>query len=186
MAIIDIEELKDVLEIGDIYPDAVVQEVADTAANVVLSYLTFNSSAIHAVELTGNVAKFHTLEPHAFVVGSALTVTGCGTTFNGSRTVTTKTVLTFDVAITASDVVKTPLKPAGKAILTSQASLYDQIPECREAVLAIAVDVWSQRMGTMGQQGVDFQPAPYKLGRSLMQRVIGILGKHINTGSMVG
>jgi hypothetical protein len=186
MAIIDIEELRDVLQVGEVYPDTWLQECCDTAANVILSYLTFNSSAIKAVELTTNVATFYTIAPHEFVVGSALTVTGCGATFNGSRTVTAKTIYSFEVAITAADVVLTPIKPYGKAVLTSQATLYDATPEVREAAIAVAVDVWMARQGTTGQVGIDFQPAPYKIGRSLMQRVTGILAKHINTGSMVG
>lgn len=186
MAIIDIEELREVLQVGTIYSDEVLQEVADTAQNVVLSYLKFNSSGIKAIELTGNIAKFYTIAPHDFVVGSALTVSACGTTFNGSRTVTNKTTYTFEVAISASDVVYTPLKPFGKAVLTSQAALYDAVPEVREAALAIAADVWMGRQGTVGQVGIDFQPAPYRIGRSLMQRVTGILAKHLDTGSMVG
>lgn len=186
MAIIDIEDLRELLQVGNIYPDPVLQEVADTAQNVVLSYLTFNSSAIKAVELTLNVATFYTIAPHDFVVGSALTVTGINATFNGSRTVTAITPHSFDVAITAADVIFTPIKPYGKAVLTSQATLYDAVPEVREAALAVAADVWMARQGTVGQVGIDYQPAPYKIGRSLMQRVHGILAKHIDTGSMVG
>lgn len=186
MAIIDIEDLRELLQVGNIYPDPVLQEVADTAQNVVLSYLTFNSSAIKAVELTNNVATFYTVSAHDFVVGSALTVSGINATFNGSRTVTAKTPTSFDVAITAADVVLTPIKPYGKAVLTSQATLYDAEPEVREAALAVAADVWMARQGTVGQVGIDYQPAPYKIGRSLMQRVTGILGKHLDVGSMVG
>lgn len=186
MAIIDKEELRDVLQVGNIYPDTVLQECCDTASDVILSYLTFNRSAIKAVELTLNVATFYTIAPHSFVVGSALTVTGCGNTFNGSRTVTAKTPTSFDVAITAADVVFTPIKPYGSAQLTNQAALYDNVAEVREAAIAVAVDVFMARQGTVGQVGIDFQPAPYKIGRSLMQRVTGILAKHIDTGSMVG
>lgn len=186
MAIIDIEELRDVLQVGEIYADSVLQECCDTASDVILSYLNFNRSAIKAVELTSNVAKFHTLAPHQFVVGSALTVTGCGNTFNGSRTVTAKSLYTFDVAITAADVIFTSIKPAGQAQLTSQAALYDTTAEVREAAIAVAVDVFMARQGTTGQVGIDFQPAPYRIGRSLMQRVTGILAKHIDPGSMVG
>lgn len=186
MAIIDIEELREVLQVGEIYPDAWLQECADTASDVILSFLTFNKSGIAGVELSNNVAKFHTQTPHKFVVGSALTVTGCGNTFNGSRTVTAHSLYTFDVAITAADVVFTPLAPVGKAVLTSQAALYDATAEVREAAIAVAVDVWMARQGTVGQVGIDYQPAPYKIGRALLQRVTGILSKHIDTGSMVG
>lgn len=186
MAIINITELKSVLGIGSIYPDATVQQVADAASDIILSYLTFNKSPIVAVKLKDNVATFVTGTPHDFIIGSALTVTGCGTTFNGSRTVTKKTDWTFEVAITAADVEQTPLKPYGSAVLTSQAALYDTNASVREAALAVAVDIWETQKGTMGQQGVDFAPAPYRLGRSMLTRVLGLLGKDIDTNSMVG
>jgi hypothetical protein len=186
MAIITIAELKAVLGIGNIYSDAVVQQVADAASDIILSYLEFNRSSIVGVELTSNVATFYTAEPHDFIVGSALTVTGCGTTFNGSRTVTVRRADSFDVAIINADIKQTPLRPYGSAVLTSQAALYDTNASVREACLALAVDIWETQKGTMGQQGVDFAPAPYRLGRSMLQRVMGLLGKDVDTNSLVG
>jgi hypothetical protein len=186
MAIITIAELKAVLGIGNIYSDAVVQQVADAASDIILSYLEFNRSSIVGVELTSNVATYYTAEPHDFIVGSALTVTGCGTTFNGSRTVTVRRTDSFDVAIVNTDIKQTPLRPYGSAVLTSQAALYDTNASVREACLALAVDIWETQKGTMGQQGVDFAPAPYRLGRSMLQRVMGLLGKDVDTNSLVG
>jgi len=186
MAIITIAELKAVLGIGNIYSDAVVQQVADAASDIILSYLEFNRSSIVGVELTSNVATFYTAEPHDFIVGSALTITACGTIFNGSRTVTVRRTDSFDVAITNADIKQTPLRPYGSAVLTSQAALYDNNASVREACLALAVDIWETQKGTMGQQGVDFAPAPYRLGRSMLQRVMGLLGKDVDTNSLVG
>lgn len=186
MAIISISELKAVLGIGSIYSDAVVQQVADAASDIILSYLEFNRSSIVGVELSKNVATYYTAEPHDFIVGSVLTVTACGTVFNGSRTVTAKTADTFQVAITNADVLETPLKPYGVAVLTSQVALFDNNASVREACLALAVDIWDTQKGTMGQQGVDFAPAPYRLGRSMLQRVMGLLGKDLDTNSLVG
>lgn len=186
MAIISISELKAVLGIGSIYPDATVQQVADAASDIILSYLDFNRSSIVTVELVDNVATFFTAEPHDFVVGSALTISACGNTFNGSRTVTEHRADRFSVAITAADVIATPLRPYGKAVLTSQVTLFDTNASVREACLALAVDIWETQKGTMGQQGVDFAPAPYRLGRSMLQRIMGLLGKDIDTNSMVG
>ncbi len=185
MALIDIEELKAVLGIGDIYADPIVQECADTASNVVSAYLTYNKAQITHVRLESNIAYF-TSPNSIFVAGQALTVSGCGSPFDGSRTVTEIWDNGFKAAITNADVVLREIKPTGSALLTSQAALYDTTPEVREAVLAVAVDVWNSRSGNLGQQGVDYQPAPYKLSRGLLQRVIGILGKHVDIGGMVG
>jgi hypothetical protein len=191
MALITISELKAVLGIGDIYADAIVQEVVDAAENILLSYLIFDDVAIKSVSLSGNVATFYCYE-NTFVAGQALTVTGCGSPFNGSRTVidsyTGPGEPFFTAAITNADIIRRNIIPTGRAVLTSQATLYDSgYPEVSEACLAIACDIWITRTGTLGQQGVDFQsPAPYRLGRSMLTRVSGLLGKHLDTRGYLG
>jgi hypothetical protein len=191
MPLIALSELKSVLGIGNIYADSDVQEVADAAENIILSYLIFDDVAINGVQLTNNVARFYCYD-NTFVVGQALTVTGCGSPFNGSRTVSNQGVdeygvTFFEAAVTNADITKRRIIPNGRAVLTSQATLYDTTPEVREAALAIACDIWITRTGTLGQQGVDFQsPAPYRLGRSMLTRVSGLLGKHLDTRGYLG
>jgi hypothetical protein len=192
MALITISELKAVLGIGDIYADAIVQEVADAAENILLSYLIFDDVAINAVSLTNNVARFYCYD-NTFVKGQVLTVSKCGAPFDGSRTVTKEGVdeygvTFFEAAITNADITKRRVIPNGRALLTSQATMYDSgYPEVSEACLAIACDIWITRTGTLGQQGVDFQsPAPYRLGRSMLTRVSGLLGKHLDTRGYLG
>jgi hypothetical protein len=190
MALITLSELKTVLGIGDIYADSLVQECADSAENIILSYLTFDDVAIKGASLTSNVARFYCYD-NTFVVGQHLTISKCGAPFDGSRTVTTvgteNGVTFFEAAITNANITKRMIIPNGRAVLTSQAALYDTTPEVREAALAIAADIWITRTGTLGQQGVDFQsPAPYRLGRSMLTRVSGLLGKHLDTRGFLG
>lgn len=190
MALITLSELKTVLGIGDIYPDPIVQACADSAENILLSYLIFDDAAVKLVSLTSNVARFYCYD-NTFVVGQSLTVTHCGSPFNGTRTVTSigsdDYGQYFEAAITHADIVRTPLFPNGRAVLASQAALYDNTPEVREAAMAIACDIWITRTGTLGQSGVDFQsPAPYRLGRSMLTRVSGLLGKHLDTRGYLG
>ena len=191
MALITLSELKAVLGIGDIYADAIVQACADSAENIILSYLIFDDVAIKGVSLTSNVAKFYCYD-NTFVIGQALTVSKCGAPFDGSRTVTTTGtdefgVTFFTAAITNADITKRMVIPNGRAVLTSQAALYDAVPEVRESAMAVACDIWITRTGTLGQQGVDFQsPAPYRLGRSMLTRVSGLLGKHLDTRGYLG
>lgn len=191
MPLIVLSELKSVLGIGDIYADAIVQECADAAQNIILSYLTFDYVAIKGVSLTSNVARFY-CENNTFVVGQALTVSKCGAPFDGSRTVTTVgkegDVTFFEAAITNANITKRMVIPNGRALLTSQATMYDTgYPEVEQAALAVACDIWITRTGTLGQQGVDFQsPAPYRLGRSMFTRVSGLLGKHLDTRGYLG
>ena len=191
MALITLSELKAVLGIGDIYADAIVQACADSAENIILSYLIFDDVSIMGVSLTSNVARFYCYD-NTFVVGQALTVSKCGAPFDGSRTVTKVGydeygVTFFEAAITNADITKRSVIPNGRAVLTSQATLYDTTPEVREAAMAVACDIWITRTGTLGQQGVDFQsPAPYRLGRSMLTRVSGLLGKHLDTRGYLG
>jgi hypothetical protein len=192
MALITISELKAVLGIGDIYADAIVQEVADAAENILLSYLIFDDVSIVGASLTNNVARFY-CHDNTFVIGQALTVSKCGAPFDGSRTVTKVGydeygVTYFEAAITNANITKRSIIPNGRALLTSQATMYDTgYPEVSEACLAIACDIWITRTGTLGQQGVDFQsPAPYRLGRSMLTRVSGLLGKHLDTRGYLG
>jgi len=191
MPLIVLSELKAVLGIGDIYADAIVQECADAAQNIILSYLIFDYVAIKEVSLTSNVARFY-CHDNTFVVGQALTVSKCGAPFDGSRTVTavgTENLVTFfEAAVTNANITKRMVIPNGRALLTSQATMYDTgYPEVEQAALAIACDIWITRTGTLGQQGVDFQsPAPYRLGRSMMTRVSGLLGKHLDTRGYLG
>lgn len=191
MPLIALSELKAVLGIGSIYADAIVQACADSAENIILSYLIFDDVAINAVSLTDNVARFFCFD-NTFVAGQVLTVSGCGAPFDGSRTVTEKNVdeygvTYFEAAVTNADITKRRVIPNGRAVLTSQAALYDTTPEVREAALAVACDIWITRTGTLGQQGVDFQsPAPYRLGRSMLTRVSGLLGKHLDTRGYLG
>jgi hypothetical protein len=53
--------------------------------------------------------------------------------------------------------------------------------------LAVAVEVFQSRTAAGGQiEGVDFAVTPFRLGRSLFNRVVGLLGPYIDTESMIG
>ena len=186
MALIDLEELKEVLGIGDIYADPIVQEVADAAENIILSYLTFNDAAIASVKIESNVATYYTAAKHSFAVGASVVITGCRSPFSATKTITEKGLYYFKAALTNADVEQEAVVPQGRAVLVSQAALYDAVPEIRLAALITAEDIWLTRMGVTGQQGVDFQPAPYRLSRGLITRITGLISKHMDMGSLVG
>jgi hypothetical protein len=159
MALITVSELKAVLGIGNIYADAIVQDVVDAAENVLLSYLIFDDVAIQSVKLKDNVATFYCFE-NTFVTGQALTVTGCGSPFDGSRTVLESgygasfdglpsildtrynnyQIPFFTAAITNADISERKIIPVGRAVLTSQATLYDSgYPEISRGVFGNCV-----------------------------------------------
>lgn len=186
MALIDLTELKDVLGIGDIYPDSVVQEVADAAENIILSYLTFNDAAITSLKLENNVAIYTTAAKHSFAVGASVVITGCRSPFSATKTITEKGLYHFKVALTGADVKEEAVVPVGRAVLASQTALYDSDSNARLAAMITAEDIWLTRMGVTGQQGVDFQPSPYRLSRGLITRITGLISKNMDVESFIG
>jgi len=186
MALITLSELKAVLGIGDIYADALVQECADSAENIILSMLTKNQWGVVAHERTNLVNTITTDRPHDCYVGQPVTFSTRAKNFNVSKPLTAVTAYTMSFAGTGSDYPSHVIRPYGTVSATSYID-YSTIPEVKEAALAIATDIWTTRTGTLGQSGVDFQsPAPYRLGRSLFTRVSGLLGKWIDSNAMVG
>jgi hypothetical protein len=192
MALVDLAELKGVLGIGNLYPDTQVQQVADAASNVVLEFLQrYDAEAVAVSAPTTGTLTLTTGKAHDFYVGQALTLVGMTpTAFNGAATVTVVTEKTLTVtrahAQTAFDQPRS-LIPPGAIYDTAQQARYNTVPEVREAALAIAVDIWQSRVAPGGQlEAVDFTPGPYRLGRSLLSRVTGLLSRWMDTGSMVG
>ena len=76
-------------------------------------YPTITASVTNKA-LTSNVATL-TATAHGFAVGMTVEVSGVDATFNGTYTITAVTANTFSYAKTASDVVSTPVSPAGTA-----------------------------------------------------------------------
>ena len=63
---------------------------------------------------------------------------------------------------------------------------YADVPVVYSAILAISVEVFQSRIAPGGQaEGVDFTPSPYRLGRSLFNRVSGLLGDYIDVDSII-
>lgn len=55
------------------------------------------------------------------------------------------------------------------------------------AGLVIAVDIWQARTAAAGQPiGLDFQPGPYQMGRSLTTRVAGLIAPYRAVGTLAG
>lgn len=187
MALIDLEEFKDVLGVGDIYPDATLEEVMAAAENILLQFLTFNKSSIYAVRLLADIGTYYVQRNHGFAVGQSVTVTGCPTVMNGDQVVTAIGLGMFTATIDEDPIVLRNLIPSGSAILQGQGSLYDNVSECRQGALMIGVDIWNARQSASGQaQSVDFNPGPYRMGRSLLSRVVGLVSAQRDTNGMVG
>ena len=81
-------ELRTNLGIGTLYSDSVVENVCQTAEDLLNSYLWFDSVPVVAAALSSNVATLILSTPGAYAAGQSVTISNCGTTYNGTRTIT--------------------------------------------------------------------------------------------------
>ena len=189
-AIITASQLRSVLGVSSsLYDDNYLNDIIDTAEQAILPLLIQNSTAVIEYKLDLNVATFYTRRVHTFVVGQSIVVTGLPAPFTATHTVTEITDTSFSAALTSSDVTRRQIIPNGIATLSgySAATLYVGNSSIESAIYAVSIEVFQSRTAAGGQiEGVDFGATPYRMGRSLLNRVIGLLGNYIDVETMVG
>ena len=186
---VTMSELRTNLGIGTLYADATVEEVCQSAQDIIDAYLWYNSALVYSTALTSNVATITTTQPHGFVTGQSVTITKSDTaTFNGTYTITGYTTFTFTYARTASDQTTHLVVPFGLVRGPNHSTAYASVAAVREASLMIATDIWIARQAPSGQGvGIDnFQPSPFKMGNTLIARVRGLLAPYMAPTAMVG
>lgn len=207
-------ELRANLGIGSLYSDSTVEEVCQTAQDLLNQYLWFNDAPIVAAGLQDNVATLVLANPGIFVVGQTISVEGCGSTYGGQHTITsTIPGITIPVSIStafwsffnnysfpngysfiqfskvhANDPFHRII-PSGKASgQDTKEDDYAVIPAIREAAMILAVDIWQSRQvsqtGGVGMDGVS--ASPYRMGYQLINRVRGLIQPYAAPASMVG
>lgn len=192
-SIVTASQLRSVLGVSSaLYSDAYLDDIIDTAEGVILPLLTAHSVAVTHVEIESNVAYFTTQMRHEFVVGQSVIIAGVvPSTFNGTRAVTDTQLapFIFTQALTNSDITARATIPAGTATLSGQAAavIYIGNSNVESAVLNVSVEVFQSRVAPGGQiEGVDFAPSPFRMGRSLYNRISGLLGNLVDVDSIVG
>lgn len=187
--IVTATELRTILGVSSsLYSDAYLNDICDASENIVLPMLVTFQSKIDKVELTDNIAYFHTATIHEFTEGQSVVVTGCGSPFNGTHTITNDqiTEYVFTAAITNADILAKNIIPAGNAALSGH-STYVGNPNVEAAVLAIAVEIFQSRTAAGGSiEGIDFAVTPYRLSKNLLAKVTGLLGLYLDVETMVG
>ena len=182
-------ELRTNLGIGSLYTDAVVEEVCQSAEDIIKSKLWFNRANVVAHSAVGTKGTIYldSLTTDRFYVGQTVTVENVAQHFNGSHTLTE--VTDYDVSFVQAQITTTTkhkVIPYGTVTIASQID-YATIPAVREAAMMIAVDIWMAR--SVSQQGgvsVDFAPSPYKMGNTLLARVRGLIADYLSPGGLVG
>ena len=206
-------ELKANLGIGTLYSDSIVEEVCQTAEDLINQYLWFDSYPVAGAGIYGNSALVVISSPVSFVTGQTVTLSGCGAAYNGSHTITgtfpyTQASINFpyfinfpynyknfpqgyswiSFSVTHADDYYHQIVPYGKVSgVDTKDTAYAATPAVREAAMMLAVDVWQARQqSSAGGISPDFTPSPYRMGNTLMARVRGLLAPYISPRSMVG
>lgn len=187
--IVTAQELRDVLGVSvSLYSDAYLESMIESAEGAILPLLTGYQSAVTGIEVVDSIAYYSTQRLNYFVVGQSVVLTGCGA-LNATVTVTDDkiTPYIFTSATAEADQIFTPISPAGLAVLdgSTAGDLYSGVEPVKSALLVVSVEVF-QSITTPGNTSaqVDFQPSPFVLGRSLQNRVIGLLAPFVDVETM--
>ena len=207
-------ELRANLGIENLYSSAVVEEVCQTAQDLLNQFLWFDSAPIVGATLQDNVATVMIANPAIFSTGQSVTLSGCGSTYNGTYTITgtmpwsagTTNLIPaiawnqyawnwpagysfIQFSKTASDLNFARILPYGSAVgADTKSQAYASTPAVREAAMILACDVWQARqVSQAGGLSVDgFSPAPYRMGNGLIGKIRGLIAGYQNPGSMLG
>jgi hypothetical protein len=190
MSIVTPTQLRNVLQVSSsLYSDAYLQKVIDTSELVILPLLVSYSSAVTNRQLNDNVATLTTNTPHNYIVGSSVVVSIGDAVFDGTKTVTRiSSEYMFSFAKTNADISRNAVIPHGTTYLSGYdaTTIYASDPAVYEAIIVVSVEIFQSITAAGGQiEGVDFQPTPYRIGRSLLNRVVGILGKSLDQDAML-
>ena len=207
-------ELRTNLGIGTLYSDATVEEVCQTAQDLLNQYLWFNDAPIVAAGLQDNIATLVLANPGIFVKGQTISVEGCGSIYGGQHVIT-GTIPGSNIPISistgfynyfnnfnwpngysfiqftevhANDPFHRIL-PYGKASgQDTKEDDYSVVPAIREAAMILAVDIWQARQvsqtGGVGMDGIS--ASPYRMGYQLINRVRGLIQPYSSPASLVG
>jgi len=189
-SIVTASQLRSILGVSvSLYSDAQLDSYIDSAEQTILPLLTQYQSSVTFCNVTDSVIYFTTMRPNYFVPGQSVIVSGAGT-YSATYTVTDDRIepYTFTAATAAADrTYPLPFIPNALATLSggSAASLYANTPPVENAILVVAVEVF-QSITAPGNaiMSDQFQPSPFVLGRSLNNRVIGLLGPFLDVETM--
>jgi hypothetical protein len=189
-AIVSAAELRAILGVSvSLYSDTQLNQIIDSAEQTILPLLTQYQSSVTFANVSDSVIYFTTMRPNYFVPGQSVVVTGAGI-YNATYTVTDDRIepYLFTAATNAADrTYPLPFIPNALATLSggSAAQLYANTPPVENAILVVSVEIF-QSITAPGNQIMsdNFQPSPFILGRSLTNRVVGLLGPFLDVETM--
>ena len=207
-------ELRANLGIENLYSSDIVETCCQTAQDILNQFLWFDSVPVVGVTLQNNIATVMLANPAIFSTGQSVTFSGCGSTFNGTYTITgtmpwsagtTNQIPSLvwnpytwnwpngysfiQFAKTAADVNFKRVLPYGSAVgEDTKTTAYAATPAVRECAMILATDIFQARqVSQTGGVTIDgISPSPYRLGNSMIGKIRGLLAGYLNPNSMVG
>lgn len=183
--IITATQLRTVLGVSQsLYNDAYLNQIIDSAELTVLPMLVSYRQPISGVKLESNVAYFYYLGEPVFSETQSVVISGVGVPFDGTRTITALGDGYFNAAITNVNIKERQVIPSGRATLTGAAT-YVGNQAVESAIYVVSTEIFQSRTAAGGQiEGVDFAPTPYRMGKSLLSRVTGLLAPYLDEGAI--
>jgi hypothetical protein len=190
-ALVTASQLRAVLGVSvSLYSDADLNSIIETAEDAIGDFLIQWKVGIdkHYSE-TATTTTIHTTRPHGFYETQTIAISGVEAHINGNKTISEIVDPYIFKITTTGATVHTDWRnviPNGIAA-ENDLSQYDGVDAIEEAVLQISVDVFQSRLAAGGtQQALDYTPAPYRMGRTLLYKVTGLISKYIDSNSQVG
>lgn len=185
--IITATQLRSVLGVSSsLYNDDYLNQIINSAEEIIIPMLAKYSSGVSFAERSGTTVTLTTKEPHQFLVGQSVVVDYVPfANFNGNHTITAITEDTIQYTTNQSGTIdKTPIIPGGIIYLQAQ-QYWTSEPAIQSAVYVVSTEIFQSRTAAGGQiEGIDFTPTPYRMGKSLLNRITGLLAPYIDTDSM--
>jgi len=215
-AFVTVAELRANLGIGTLYSDTMLQEVCSTAENLITKQLWTNTFPVVSAAIYSGKAYVVMSANPTYVYGQSVTITGCGTAYNGTFTITGTypwtngsgtlpyfntfpysnwnyprgySIIQYTPTGSPADNPWHQIMPYGKVAgeAFGDSADYGAIPEIREAAMMVAVSVYqSRQQSNAGGVSPDFGPSPFTMSSQLLARVRGLLAPHLNPRGMVG
>jgi hypothetical protein len=207
-------ELRANLGIENLYSSDIVETCCQAAQDLLNQFLWFDSAPVVGTTLQNNVATVMIANPAIFSTGDSVTLSGCGSTFNGTYTITGTmpytsgttnsfpsiafNTYTFNLpkgysfiqfTKVAANANFTRVLPYGSAVgADTKTNSYATTPAIREAAMVLAVDIFQARqVSQTGGVSIDgFSPSPYRMGNSMIGKIRGLIAGYASPNSMVG
>ena len=173
-----------------LYDDTALDAIINTAEDAIGDFLIQWKVGVtrHKYDLATTTSTIETSRPHKFYDGQTVVFTGVHAHVNGSKTITSIIdPYTITITSTHEDTHDWQNSIPNGIVAANDLSQYDGVAAVEEAVLQVAIDVFQSRLAAGGtQQSLDFTPAPFRMGRTLLYKVTGLISKYIDSNSQVG